>query len=94
MPVGQGNELDALGPEELREDEKRLVGMDSGESERACLELAPRPVRPLRPDHSIPLAVDAWTALGELDVLPAPNHWPVITRSRHIREFEGGESVV
>ena len=94
MPVGQGNELDPLDPQVLCEDEKRLVGMDSGESERARLVLAPRPVRQLRPDNSIPLAVDAWTALGELDELPAPNHWPVITRWRHIREFEGGESVV
>ena len=91
MLVRQGVELNPLGSEELRKDEKRFVGMLSSESEARGPVLAVRPIRPIQPYDPIPLAVDAQGAVIQPDVSTAINHFPVIRRSRHVFEFERGE---
>ena len=91
MFVGQGEEVDALGPEELRKDEKRFVGMLPGEHEARSPVLAPRPVRQFGPYNSIPLAVDAKGAAIQWDESVVTNDFPVIERGRHVFEIERGE---
>ena len=91
MFVGQGEEVDALGPEELRKDEKRFVGMLPSEHEARGPVLAPRPVRLVRPYDPIPLAVDAKGAAIQFDEPIFTNDFPVIERGRHVFEIERGE---
>ena len=94
MLIRQGEEVDPLGPEELRKDEKRFVGMLPGESEARSPRLAPRPARRLGPYHPIPLAVGAYGSAIELDEKLPVNNYPVIKRGRHLLEFEGGENTL
>ena len=91
MFVRQGEELNPLGPEELGKDEKRFIGMLSGESEARGPRLAARPVRSVQPYDPIPLAVDAQGPWIHSNHSIASNHFPVIRRDRHLVEFERGE---
>ena len=78
MFVRQSEELNSLGPEELGKDEKRFVGMLSGESEARGSRLTARPVRSVQPYDPIPLAVDAKGAAIQFDEPIFTNDFPVI----------------
>ena len=90
MLVGEGDELDALVPEELGEDVQGLVDMGSAESERAGPRLAPRPVRQLRPDNAVSDAVRPDARLGASHDPAAVVRSPQLSGMRELREFEGG----
>ena len=90
MPVGEGYEVNPLGPEELSQNEQSFVGMTGAKGEGGTPELAARPVRILGPYHPIPLCISSHAACVRNDVMRPTNHLPVIPRARHIREFEGG----
>ena len=66
--------------------------MTGSEAERRRPELAPRPVRVLRPYDPIPLTVCPHLSAIQCDEVVAITELAPLTRNRHLREFEGGES--
>ena len=91
MLVGKPDELHALVPEELGEDEQGFIDVGAGEGERRRLVLRPRPVRQLWPDDAIALAINALASGVERDVTDAIDDGPPVPRGRHPIEFEAGE---
>ena len=92
MLIGESNEVDALLTEELRKHPQGLVCVLTSESEGAGPVLRARPIRQLGPYHPIPLAIDAWMSTWHGDVLTPVDYYAHVSRPRHQREFEGGES--
>ena len=90
MSVGEGYEVNLLGPEELSQNEESFVGMTGAEGEGGRPELAARPVRVLGPYDPIPLCVSSHAACIRSDLNEATQDFSVVPRARHIREFEGG----
>ena len=90
MLVGEGDELDALVPEELRKDEQGLVDMGAAEGKGTAPRLRPRPVRQLRPDDSVSDAVSPDALRGASHDPAAFDGSPQLSRVRELREFEGG----
>ena len=90
MPVGEGYEVNPLGPEELSQNEQSFVGMTGSEGEGRRPELAARPVRVLGPYDPIPLCISSHAACIRHDAKRAIQDYSVVPRARHIREFEGG----
>ena len=91
MLIGELDEVDALVPEELSQDEQRFVDVRISQGERRSPQLAPRPIRQLRPYDAIPLAVDAMAATVQIDESPSIDDNAPVPRRRHLIEFEAGE---
>ena len=90
MLVGDGDEIDALVPEELGEHVKGLVDMGAAEAEGTTPRLRPRPVRQLRPDDSVSDAVSPDARRGASHDPTALDGSSELYRMRELREFEGG----
>lgn len=90
MFIGEGDELNALVPEELRKDEQGLVDVGSAEGKGTAPRLRPRPVRQLRPDDSVSDAISPDAVRGASHDPAALNGSPQLYRVRELREFEGG----
>ena len=92
MFVGERDEVNPLGPEELSEDIKSFVDVASAETEARRSVLAPRPIRKVWPNHAKPIPIDPDTSSFHWDDAHSVNDLPPITRRRHLIEFECGES--
>ena len=91
MFVGELDEVDALVPEELGKDEQCLVDVGASQGERRAPQLAPRPIRQLRPDDAVPLAVDAFTTTVQIDDADSIDDDAPVPWRGHLIEFEAGE---
>ena len=90
MLVGDGHELDALVPEELRKDEQGLIDVGAAEAEGTAPRLRPRSIRQLRPNDSVSHAVRPDAGRGASHEPTASDRSTELYRLWELREFEGG----
>ena len=90
MLVRKGDEVNALVPEELREDIQGFVDVGPTEAEGACPVLASSTRRRLGPDDAVSDAVGADARDGPNHLHSAVSDFPQLRRHREVREFEGG----